>query len=118
MIRLVTSRISSRTVGQAPFRLRHLVSTVLLLAAIAGLSYQTVRGQRGLISWQNLQVERQERQDYLTQLTEENQHLAARADRLRENSLDLDFLDERARLVLGLGSQDEVIVFNRHLRVN
>jgi cell division protein FtsB len=32
--------------------------------------------------------------------------------------LDTDYLDERARIVLGLIGSDEVVIFNQHLRSN
>ncbi len=107
MIRFLTS-----------LRLRLLVPSILMLAACSGLTYQAVRGERGLIGWQKLQIDRTDRQYVLDELKAENDRLAARADRLREKSLDIDFLDERARIVLGLAQPDEIIVLNRHIQTN
>ena len=48
----------------------------------------------------------------LTGLEEENAETMTRVLRLSHGSLDLDFLDERARLILGLNRIDERVFFN------
>ena len=122
MIRLFTFRGASRRLNRRPYRqspissrppirLRQLILTLLMLMAISGLAYQAVRGERGLIGWQKLEQNRAHRQHLLTLLQSRNDALAARASRLRTDSLDIDFLDERARIVLGLVARDEMTVF-------
>ena len=58
MIRFVTSRPSSRTVGQEPLRLRRLMPSFVLLLAIAGLTMQALQGDRGWRGWNDLQHEK------------------------------------------------------------
>ena len=99
--------------GRAPRRLRQFVPLILMLVAISGLAYQAVRGERGLIGWQQLSQQRATRQQIFEHLQSGNDALAARATRLRTDNLDMDFLDERARIVLGLSSGDEMIVFSK-----
>ena len=55
----------------------------------------------------------QESQDKL-----ENAELQKQVKLLGNDNLDLDFLDERARLVLGLVGRDETIVFKTDPRLN
>jgi cell division protein FtsB len=118
MIRFMTSRPSSRTIGVQPTRLRALVPTLGLLAMISVLSYQALQGERGLRGWQDLAQQRAAKDKQLQSAQQMNAELNARIARLSADSLDLDYLDERARIVLGLVQDDEKVVFNRHLRRN
>ena len=108
----MTSRPSSRTIGVQPTRLRALVPTLGLLAMISVLSYQALQGERGLAQ------QRAAKDKQLQSAQQMNAELNARIARLSADSLDLDYLDERARIVLGLVQDDEKVVFNRHLRRN
>jgi cell division protein FtsB len=118
MIRFMTSRPSSRNFGVQPTRLRALVPTLGLLAMISVLSYQALQGERGLRGWQDLAQQRAAKDKQLQSAQQMNAELNARIARLSADSLDLDYLDERARIVLGLVQDDEKVVFNRHLRRN
>lgn len=113
MIRFMTSRISSRTVGRAPMRLRRLVPAFVMALMMAGLITQALQGERGLRGWLDLQAEKHDRAEELAELKAQNRELQTHVFRLSDESLDLDFLDERARLVLGLTApQEKVIISN------
>ena len=113
MIRFMTSHVSSRTVGRAPLRLRQLVPAFIMALMMAGLVAQALQGERGLRGWVGLQAEKQERQEELAALKTQNAELQNHVFRLSDEALDLDFLDERARLVLGLtGKNEQVIISN------
>ena len=112
MIRFTTSRLSSQTVGQEPLRLRRLVPTAVLLLAIFGLTTQALQGERGLRSWIDLQSDKIERRAHLQAVTSTNQNLQMQIHRLDNESLDLDFLDERVRVVLGLTGRNETVIIN------
>ena len=112
MIRFFSSRVSSRTVGQAPLRLRRLLPTFMLVLVMGGLVFQALQGDRGLRSWQELRAKSKERAIVLAELEEKNAETMTRVLRLSNGSLDLDFLDERARLVLGLNRMEERVFFN------
>ena len=112
MIRFFSSRVSSRTVGQAPLRLRRLLPTFMLVLVMGGLVFQALQGERGLRGWQELSAKSDERAVVLAGLEKENAETITRVLRLSAGSLDLDFLDERARLVLGLNQADERVFFN------
>ena len=113
MIRFMTSRVSSRTVGHAPLRLRQLVPASVMALMMAGLIAQALQGDRGLRGWMDLQAEKQARTEELSVLKAQNAELQNHVFRLSDEALDLDFLDERARLVLGLtGKNEQVIIRN------
>lgn len=118
MIRFVTSRPSSRTVGQEPLRLRRLVPSLLLILAIGGLTMQALQGERGWRGWSDLQNEKTALTQELAALKNQNAELQKQVKLLGNDNLDLDFLDERARLVLGLVRRDETIVFKTDPRLN
>ena len=113
MIRFVTSRISSRTVGQSPMRLRQLVPALAMGLMTTGLVMQAMQGDRGLRGWMDLQSETGQRRAELAALKTQNNELQNHVFRLSDESLDLDFLDERARLVLGLTGKDEKVIISQ-----
>jgi cell division protein FtsB len=112
MIRFATSGLSSQTVGQEPFRLRQLLFPGMLLLMIVGLSGQALRGERSLSGWMQLERNLIERQAELADLQKRNDELQLQVYRLSNESLDFDYLDERARRVLGLTRTDETVIFN------
>ena len=112
MIRFATSGLSSQTVGQEPFRLRQLLLPGMLLLMILGLSSQALKGERGLTGWMQLELDLAERRTELSQLETENNALQMQVYRLSNESLEVDYLDERARHVLGLTRADETVIFN------
>lgn len=80
---------------------------------MVGLLTQALQGDRGLRGWMDLQAEKQERAEDLAALKAQNAELQSHVLRLSDEALDLDFLDERARLVLGLtGKNEQVIISN------
>ena len=84
----------------------------MLVLVMGGLVFQALQGDRGLRGWQELSAKNKERAIVLAGLGEENAETMTRALRLSNGSLDLDFLDERARLILGLSRADERVFFN------
>ena len=82
-------------------RLRRLLPTFMLVLVMGGLVFQALQGERGLRGWQELRAKNEERAVVLAGLEEENAATMTQVLRLSAGSLDLDFLDERARLVAG-----------------
>ena len=94
-------------------RLRQLVPATAMALMLAGLMAQALQGERGLRGWMDLQAEKQERAEELAALKAQNADLQSHVFRLSDEALDLDFLDERARLILGLaGKNEQVIISN------
>ena len=90
-------------------RHRFSVLSIALGALIAYLSVQTVTGQHGLIAFMDLQRREAALAVQRDALMAERDRLEARAARLRNDSLDLDYLDERARATLAAGDPDEIV---------
>jgi cell division protein FtsB len=79
---------------------------------------QALQGERGWRGWRHLQTEKAFLQEELDALKTHNAGLRQQVKLLGNDNLDLDFLDERARLVLGLVGRDETIVFKTDPRLN
>lgn len=80
-------------------------------AAILYLSAQAVTGSQGLVAYMDLQAQEEALLEERAELEIEKGALEARAARMRAESLDLDYLDERARTLLAASDSREV-VFN------
>lgn len=78
-------------------------------AAILYLGAQAVTGHQGLVAYVDLQSQERTLEHSVAELHQERTQLEARAARLKPETLDLDYLDERARLELAAGDRDEVV---------
>ena len=104
MARSVTSGGARRGTGTA----------YLALAALACVGgyfvFAGVQGDYGVFRRVELTAERDALAAELAGLDAEAARLRARIGRLSDGFVDLDLLDERARVVLGLARADEVVV--------
>jgi cell division protein FtsB len=73
-------------------------------------SYHLVHGERGYFAWRGIEQKIAVAEVKLEQQTAERTALENRVKRLRPESLDLDMLDERARVVLGFAKPDERVL--------
>lgn len=78
-------------------------------AGILYLSAQALTGSQGLLAYMDLQAQEQALLEQRAELEVEKGALEARAARMRAESLDLDYLDERARTLLAAGDQRELV---------
>jgi cell division protein FtsB len=78
-------------------------------AAILYLGAHAVTGRQGLVAYVDLQAQERALEQRLDSLDGERTALEARAARLRPETLDLDYLDERARITLAAGDPDELV---------
>lgn len=78
-------------------------------AAILYLGASAVTGPQGLIAYVDVQARERALEAQLTDLKAERADLQARAARLQDGSVDLDYLDERARITLAAGDPDETV---------
>jgi cell division protein FtsB len=78
-------------------------------AAILYLGAHAVTGRQGLVAYVDLQAQERQLEQRVGELEEERTQLEARAARLRPETLDLDYLDERARITLAAGDSDELV---------
>lgn len=84
---------------------------VVLGALILYLAAHGLTGQQGLISYVGLQAKERALAAESTRLAAEIDTLSDRANRLRTGSADFDrdYLEERARVVIGAVRTDEVV---------
>lgn len=83
--------------------------SVGLGAAILYLGAHAVTGHQGLLAYVDLQAQERTLEQRVDALEDEQAALEARAGRLRPQSLDLDYLDERARITLAAGDPEEIV---------
>ena len=74
------------------------------------LVYFFVNGQRGLLKYFYLTKQAEEYNHTLTNLKAENNYYIDRTKRLQPNTVDLDYLDEKARKKLGLIDKNEIVI--------
>ena len=87
-----------------------------LLACVAYFSYHGLYGKRGFFTHEELRREHAELTQERAQLRAQRMHLEKRVRALREESLDVDLLDEQVRLLLQYADDDEIIVFEEMTR--
>jgi cell division protein FtsB len=78
-------------------------------ATILYLATHAVIGRNGLIAYMELQKEERALLAERERLVAERARLERRASRLRPQSLDLDYLDEKARELLGGADPGELV---------
>lgn len=85
------------------------IVSIGLGAAILYLGAHAVTGHQGLLAYVDLQAQEHVLEERVEALEEERAALEARAARMRPETLDLDYLDERARLTLAAGDSEELV---------
>lgn len=78
-------------------------------AAILYLGAHAVTGRQGLVAYVDLQAQERTLEQRAANLDQQRDALEARAARLRPETLDLDYLDERARITLAAGDSEEIV---------
>jgi len=79
-------------------------------ALILYFSYHALAGDQGLAAWNGLQEDETKLESDLDKLKAERVALEASLKRLRDQSLDLDYVEEIARTRLSYVRPDEVLV--------
>ena len=74
------------------------------------LFYFLINGDRGIISYFKINKINQNLDTKLAKLEKSNNYLIDRIDRLKTNSLDLDFLDEKIKEITGKIESNEIII--------
>ena len=74
------------------------------------LFYFLINGDRGIISYFKINKINLNLDTKLAKLEKSNNYLVDRIDRLKTNSLDLDFLDEKIRENTGFLDSDEILI--------
>ena len=74
------------------------------------LLYFLINGERGIISYYKFKNENLEYKKVLLNLELDNSFISDRVMRLKTNSIDLDFLDEKLREKTGFIDYNEILV--------
>ncbi len=91
-------------------RVRQAVAPTLFLAFGLYLAFHTVNGERGFVAWMRINQQIETEIGKLTALRTERLTLENNVRRLRPDSLDIDLLEERARIVLNVGDPDDRVL--------
>lgn len=88
------------------------MSTLAVVLVLSYFCYHAVSGERGLLSLVELSKKVEAAKMNLDIATSERIQLEHRVSLLRDESLDLDLLDEQARNLLGYVGTDEIVYTN------
>lgn len=86
------------------------LGTVLSLLLCMYFAYHLLHGDRGFFANKGLQIKLVQAQEKLETKRQERIALENRVRLLRPDGIDLDLLDERARVVLGFVKTDERVI--------
>ena len=96
--------------GEIKRRARKVAGPVLGSLVVAYFVYGTVQGDRGLFAYFSMSQELTRAQTALSELRRTRLGLEQRVALLRPESLDLDLLEERARIVLDFVNPDDFVL--------
>ncbi|MGC6511530.1 MAG: FtsB family cell division protein [Parvibaculales bacterium] len=113
MIRFLTFMSLPRLFGRTGPKLRNLIIPGVLSAIVAMLGFQAIQGERGYLSLFGLEQERLRTAAELKALQHENDLLMRDISLLSGDKPNLDFLDERARIVLGFVKSNDTVLILR-----
>ena len=89
---------------------RHTIGPAIGVCVVAYFAYYAVQGDRGLIAMKRIQGEIAQAEATLETLKAERERMDRRAQLLRNDNLDPDMLEERARSMLNLSGQRDVVI--------
>jgi cell division protein FtsB len=92
-------------------RPRQILAPVIFATLFGYFGYHLVNGERGLLSMARLEREVQFANQNLAEAETAKKIWERRVSELRNQSLDPDMLDERARALLNFARKDDVIIF-------
>ena len=91
-------------------RAGQITGPVLGMTVVLYFAYHAVQGDRGLLALGKLRGEVQALQAQVLDVRDERFQMAQMVQMLRPETLDPDLLEERARILLGYGKDDELVV--------
>jgi len=91
-------------------RARYVIGPVMGMSVLAYFSYHVVHGERGLFAWMQFKERIVAAKSVLTDIQVERKILENRVRLLHPDSLDPDMLEERARVMIGYGHTDEIVI--------
>ena len=94
-------------------RPRQILAPIVFATVFGYFGYHLVNGDRGLLAMAHLQREVLIAEQNLAEAEATRKIWERRVSALRNQSLDPDMLDERARQMLNLAQPDEVVIFTK-----
>jgi cell division protein FtsB len=92
-------------------RPRQILAPIIFATVFGYFGYHLVNGERGLLAMVNLQREVLVAEQNLAEAETTRKIWERRVSALRNQSLDADMLDERARVLLNFARKDDVVIF-------
>jgi cell division protein FtsB len=89
---------------------KRILPTFAFAMLIAYFSYHALNGEQGVLNWIVVKNRIAETEVELAAARAERLDLEARAERLRSDSLDLDYVEERSRAILNVAHPRDFIV--------
>jgi cell division protein FtsB len=93
-------------------RAGQIVVPVVCAWVIAYFAYHTIQGDRGIFAYFAMSQEVAEAESSLAMIRERRKHFEHRVALLDGKYLDLDLLEERARYLLNIVHEDEILILN------
>lgn len=82
----------------------------LILSVMGYFIYHSLQGERGILTWMQLQERLLHVQSQLKEITQARQELEEKVGDLRPESINRDLLDQQVRLKLGYTRPDEIVI--------
>ncbi len=91
-------------------RARHILPAAVCAVVVGYFTYHAVQGDKGIHSYLKVNRDVRDAREKLDGIQSVRMELEHRVKGLRDTSLDLDLLEERARIVLNLMRDDELLI--------
>lgn len=88
-----------------------IIGSILGVAVIGYFAFHAVQGDRGLRAYFALNLQTELAREERDALRHDRMMIERRVNLLKPESLDLDMLDERARIVLNKVHEDDFVIF-------
>lgn len=93
---------------------RQIIASIFGVAVIGYFAFHAVEGDRGLRAYFALTLQTELARAERDALREEREAIEQRVNLLKPDSLDLDMLDERARMALNKVHEDDLVILLTH----
>lgn len=89
---------------------RQIFGPLIMVCLMIYFVYHIFQGERGVLSWLRLKQKITESEIVLAEKKNQKEILERQVYLLRPDSLDMDMLEERARIVLNFAGKNDIIV--------
>ncbi len=100
-------------VTEIRLRARNVIGPVIGICVVAYFAFHAIHGDRGLIAMMQLDKKVEQARQSLAESVSRRQAFEHRVNLLRTENIDPDMLEERARLMLNYGFEDEIVIMKK-----